>query len=191
MDIVRVAQGGYSPEHMIPTITCSISLRETEIDIADACHRVQPGALVGIPRGVVHAVRNAGDGDLVLVWPSIVRRPCPDLVKSGHANCSAQQTDAYPHASRPAYSPAVKDIHRDCQSQQALCQTGAATTYYLASVCGFDLSLDGLIRHALYALRRENESHEVLADKIVSVITLAYTLDDLLLGSAPDVSLAI
>lgn len=68
MDIVRVAEGGYSPPHIDPDNHAFYILGgEAEIDIADACHRAQSGAIVRIPRGVVHAVRNAGQGDLVLL----------------------------------------------------------------------------------------------------------------------------
>lgn len=83
VDIVRVAQGGYSPQHIDPDNHAFYILSgEAEIDIADACHRVQPGAIVRIPRGVVHAVRNAGDGDLVLLTiydPPRVRKPRNDV----------------------------------------------------------------------------------------------------------------
>ncbi|MGN5477733.1 cupin domain-containing protein [Cupriavidus basilensis] len=68
MDIVRVAQGGYSPEHIDPDNHAFYILSgEAEIDIADASHHVRAGAIVRIPRGVVHAVRNTGVGDLVLL----------------------------------------------------------------------------------------------------------------------------
>lgn len=79
MDIVRVAQGGYSPEHIDPDNHAFYILSgEGEIDIADASHRVRPGSVVRIPRGVVHAVRNAGEGELVLLTiydPPRVRGP--------------------------------------------------------------------------------------------------------------------
>jgi len=68
IDIVRVAQGGYSPEHIDPDNHAFYILSgEADIDIADASHHVGSGAIVRIPRGVVHAVRNTGEGDLVLL----------------------------------------------------------------------------------------------------------------------------
>ena len=68
MDIVRVAEGGYSPQHIDPdNHAFYIISGEADIDIADSCHRARSGAIVRIPRGVVHAVRNAGDGELVLL----------------------------------------------------------------------------------------------------------------------------
>ncbi|WP_035878583.1 cupin domain-containing protein [Cupriavidus sp. amp6] len=68
MDIVRVAQGGYSPQHIDPdNHAFFIVTGEADIDIADASHHARAGAVVRIPRGVVHAVRNAGDSELVLL----------------------------------------------------------------------------------------------------------------------------
>ncbi|WER47968.1 cupin domain-containing protein [Cupriavidus sp. WKF15] len=68
VDIVRVAEGGYSPPHIDPDNHAFYILGgEAEIDIADVCHRATAGAVVRIPRGVVHAVRNAGQRDLVLL----------------------------------------------------------------------------------------------------------------------------
>jgi mannose-6-phosphate isomerase-like protein (cupin superfamily) len=40
---------------------------EGEIDIADKRYAVKAGSVVRIPRGVVHAIRNAGDGWLMLL----------------------------------------------------------------------------------------------------------------------------
>ncbi len=88
MDIVRVAQGGYSPEHIDPDNHAFYILSgEAEIDIADASHRVSPGAVVRIPRGVVHALRNAGEGELVLLTiydPPRVRGPRKSVANSAN-----------------------------------------------------------------------------------------------------------
>lgn len=68
VDIVRVEKGGYSPMHIDPDNHAFYVLGgEGEIDIADSQYQVQAGAVVRIPRGVVHAVRNIGNEDLVLL----------------------------------------------------------------------------------------------------------------------------
>ncbi|MDW3688816.1 cupin domain-containing protein [Cupriavidus sp. CV2] len=68
LDIVRVAVGGYSPLHIDPdNHAFYIVSGEGDIDIADSCHHVLPGAVVRIPRGVVHAIRNRGESELVLL----------------------------------------------------------------------------------------------------------------------------
>jgi quercetin dioxygenase-like cupin family protein len=68
VEIARVAPGGYSPPHIDPdNHAFYIVSGEGDIDIADSCQRVRAGSVVRIPRGVVHAIRNAGDNELVLL----------------------------------------------------------------------------------------------------------------------------
>ncbi|WP_206996373.1 cupin domain-containing protein [Trinickia mobilis] len=68
IDIARVEPGGYSPLHIDHDNHAFYILDgEADIDVADQCYRVRAGAVVRVPRGVVHAIRNSGEGHLILL----------------------------------------------------------------------------------------------------------------------------
>jgi mannose-6-phosphate isomerase-like protein (cupin superfamily) len=68
IDIAKVAPGGYSPLHIDQDNHAFYILDgKGEIDIADKCYQVREGSVVRIPRGVVHAIRNTGEGWLMLL----------------------------------------------------------------------------------------------------------------------------
>jgi mannose-6-phosphate isomerase-like protein (cupin superfamily) len=48
---------------------------EGEVSIAGEMQRVKPGSLAFIPRHALHAIRNVGDGELVLAFLSVVLDP--------------------------------------------------------------------------------------------------------------------